>query len=165
NTPLTPPPQPVAVVYNAPVYNAPWDGGGFYFGPTGSLSVLRDSDIIKRIEPRTTDSLISMPRSITGTSTSWQLSSGSRETSNWVSSSTPWLRSSDSLRLNGEGSSKTRALTSSLGYDVGARAGYQFGNFRGEFEFDYANNSVDTFGSDRRFRMPTPEFRREREIS
>src|SRR5947199_124825 len=26
--------------YNAPVYNAPWEGGGFYFGPTGSASFL-----------------------------------------------------------------------------------------------------------------------------
>src|SRR5205085_9468849 len=37
--------------YNAPVYNAPWEGGGFYFGPTGSASFLQDSDLIKRIEP------------------------------------------------------------------------------------------------------------------
>jgi opacity protein-like surface antigen len=63
---------------------------------------------------------------------------GNGGTSSWAGTSTPWL-------LSTEGGSRTRQLTSSLGYDVGARAGYQWGNFRGEFQFDYANNSVDTF--------------------
>jgi len=73
NAPVAPPPPVIGYspFYNAPVYNAPWEGGGFYFGPTGSASFLQDSDLIKRIEPRTTDSLWSMPRSITGTSTNW----------------------------------------------------------------------------------------------
>lgn len=153
-------PQPVYPLYNppvaaglpsvynaplAPVYNAPWEGGGLYVGATGSASFMRDSDLIKRLDPRLTDSLLSTPRSTTGNSTPWQLGSGTRDTSNWVSTSTPW-------RLNPEGGSKTKVLTSSTGYDVGARAGYQFDNFRTEFQFDYTNNSVDTFGNgDRSF--------------
>jgi opacity protein-like surface antigen len=155
NTPVAPPP-PAYSLFNAPVtpppppaysslYNAPWDGGGLYVGATGSASFMRDSDLIKRFEPRTTDSLVSISRSTTSSSTPWQLGSGTRDTSNWVSTSTPW-------RLNPEGGSKTKVLTSSTGYDVGARAGYQFDNFRTEFQFDYANNSVDTFGNgDRSF--------------
>lgn len=165
NAPIAPPP-PVTPGYSlfnapvAPVYNAPWEGGGFYFGPTGSASFMRDSDVIKHFEPRTNDSAWSNPRSITGTSATWSSSSSS-----WVSSSTPRLGSSDFGRIDSEGSKK-KLLTSSTGYDVGARAGYQLGNFRGEFEFDYANNSVDTFGSDRRFRMPTTDFvMRERPVS
>src|SRR5207248_3187308 len=140
NAPLAPPPPSV--------YNAPWEGGGFYFGPTGSASFLQDSDLIKRIEPRTTDSLWSMPRSITGTSTNWASSSGS-------------LRSgSDSWRGLSEGGSKTRVLSSSTGYNVGARAGYQFGNVRIEGEFDYANNSADTLENPRR-EISTDLFRRD----
>jgi opacity protein-like surface antigen len=139
-------------VYNAPVtpfYNAPWEGGGFYFGPTGSASFLQDSDLIKRIEPRTTDSLWSMPRSINGTSTNWASSSGS-------------LRSgSDSWRGLSEGGSKTRVLSSSTGYNVGARAGYQVGNFRFEGEFDYANNSADTLENPHRREISTDLFRRD----
>jgi len=52
NAPIAPPP-PVTPGYSlfnapvAPVYNAPWEGGGFYFGPTGSASFMRDSDVIK----------------------------------------------------------------------------------------------------------------------
>jgi opacity protein-like surface antigen len=138
-------------VYNAPMspldmllYNAPTEPGrGWYFGPTGSLSALRDADIIKRVDLGSSDTILRssdsfrMPRSITGNSATW------------VSSSTSWLRSSDSLRLDREGS-KTKVLTSSLGYDVGARAGYQFDNIRIEGQFDYANNSVDTFGRENR---------------
>jgi hypothetical protein len=150
-----PPPLPEPslldrLFYNVPIYtrypspyNAPREGGGFYFGPSGSLSVLRDSDLIKRFEPRTSDTFLSIPRSITGDSTSWLRSSGTGGTSSWAGTSTPWL-------LSSEGGSKTKQLTSSLGYDVGARAGYQWGNFRGEFQFDYANNSVDTFGNPNR---------------
>ena len=130
--------------YNSPFYNAPWEGGGFYFGPTGSLSALRDSDLIKHIEPRSSDTFLSMPRSITGGSTSWRIDSGS---SSWVASSNPW-------RLNTEGGSKTRVLSSSTGYDVGARAGYRFGDFRFEGEFDYANNSASTLVTPLRLDMP-----------
>ena len=150
NAPVAPPPPVIGYspFYNAPVYNAPWEGGGFYFGPTGSASFLQDSDLIKRIEPRTTDSLWSMPRSITGTSTNWASSSGS-------------LRSgSDSWRGLSEGGSKTRVLSSSTGYNVGARAGYQFGNVRVEGEFDYANNSADTLENPRR-EISTDLFRRD----
>src|SRR5207237_3275133 len=141
NAPLAPPPPSV--------YNAPWESGGFYFGPTGSASFLQDSDLIKRIEPRTTDSLWSMPRSITGTSTNWASSSGS-------------LRSgSDSWRGLSEGGSKTRVLSSSTGYNVGARAGYQFGNVRVEGEFDYANNSADTLENSHRREISSDLFRRD----
>lgn len=147
NAPLAPPPPPAYSLFNAPVmpppppaypsvYNAPWEPGGFYFGPTGSLSALQDSDVIKRFEARTTDTLWTSS-SRTGTSTNWLGSTSSSLTS------TPW-------GLSPEGGSKKRLLTSSLGYDVGARAGYQWGNFRGEFQFDYANNSVDTFENPRR---------------
>ena len=164
--------QPVygSPVYNAPVmtpldilaagfgiYNAPTEPGrGWYFGPTGSLSALRDSDIIKRFESRSIDSLSAMSRSFTGTSANWGSNS-----SPWLRSSDSWLRSSDSFRLGSEGS-KTKQLTSSLGYDVGARAGYQFNNFRTEFQFDYANNSVDTFGNPHRV---TDFVMRERSVS
>ena len=128
-------------IYNTPVYTLPSEVGGFYFGPSGSLSVLRDSDLIKRFEPRTSDTLLSMPSTRSGISSSWLRSSGTSETSRWASTSTPWL-------LSTEGGSKTKQLTSSIGYDVGARAGYQlFPNVRTEFQFDYANNSVDTFGN------------------
>ena len=127
-------------IYNAPVYGGPSEGG-WYFGPTGSLSVLQDSDLIKRFEPRTSDTIFSMPRSITGTST------------NWASTSSPWLSSSTFGRLNTEGGSKTRVLSSSIGYDVGARAGYRVGDFRFEGEFDYANNSADTLVNPRRIEM------------
>jgi hypothetical protein len=109
----------ISAFYNAPVYNAPWGGGGWYFGPSGSLSVLRDSDLIKRFEPRTSDTFLSIPRSITGDSTSWLRSSGTGGTSSWAGTSSPWL-------LSTEGGSRTRQLTSSIGYDVGARAGYQW---------------------------------------
>jgi opacity protein-like surface antigen len=89
-----------------------------------------------------------MPRSITGTSTNWASSSGS-------------LRSgSDGWRGLSEGGSKTRVLSSSTGYNAGARAGYQFGNFRFEGEFDYANNSADTLENPRR-EISTDLFRRE----
>ena len=89
-----------------------------------------------------------MPRSLNGTSTNWAISSGS-------------LRSgSDSWRGLSEGGSKTKVLSSSTGYNVGARAGYQFGNFRLEGEFDYANNSADTLENPRR-EISTDLFRRD----
>src|SRR5205085_4999691 len=54
NAPLAPPPPSV--------YNAPWESGGVYFGPTGSASFLQDSDLIQGTGPLSSDCFVFMPR-------------------------------------------------------------------------------------------------------